>query len=573
MSKSTITGLSAGVLTAAAVSVLASLTAEGHNNGKKDITEKPNIIFFLVDDMGWQDTSVQLHSERTLLNDRYNTPGMEYLAENGITFTNAYSAPICSPTRTSIMTGMNPARHNVTNWTFFEGKYQDLPNPEFRMPEWNNRGIQPGESLTLAEGMKLAGYKTIHAGKAHWGAHDTPGENPLNLGFDINIAGHATGAPGSYYGTDNFGNNPDGTPAIPWGVPGLNKYHGQDVNLTDVITAEAIKEINKAAAENQPFYLYMAHYAVHTPIMPHKDYVDKYLEAGLDTTEAAYASLVESVDNSLVQLIEALKANGTAENTIILFGSDNGGLSKFQRGKSPYGGKDTHNYPLREGKGSAYEGGTRVPLIVAPALRTGSNFKSIAAAEINDTPVICEDYYPTILELAGFANHKKVTQKVDGISFVELLDAKEKSQRFEARPLIFHTPNQWTHWTRKHDGYRPHSSVRLGDWKAIYFYNTRKWEGLDHIFGQVLRAVERHPHRDWPGSRRERRSQKGGRTYDQRQWELYNLKDDISESVDLSEEKREKLHQMQQILISELEKMNAQFMIRKRTGKIEYIKN
>ena len=180
--------------------------------------EKPNIILFLVDDLGWQDTSVPFWTEKTLLNQRYRTPHMERLAAEGMKFTQAYATPVCSPTRISLLTGMNAVRHRVTNWTLHKDqmKSTELDHEQLSFPKWNVNGLSPDSSIehsiyatSFPSLLQKAGYHTIHVGKAHFGAIGTPGENPLNLGFDVNIAGHAAGAPKSYYGTENFCNKPE----------------------------------------------------------------------------------------------------------------------------------------------------------------------------------------------------------------------------------------------------------------------------------------------------------------------------------------------------------------------------
>ncbi len=237
------------------------------------LPDHPNILFFLVDDMGWQDTSVPFHSERTPLNDLYRTPNMEQLAAAGMKFTQAYACSVCSPTRTSLMTGMNAARHRVTNWTLSRNDSQDRPDDLLTFPAWNVNGLQSTDSIersvyatTLPQLLRDSGYFTIHCGKAHWGAMDTPGESPLNLGFDINIAGHAAGRPASYQGLTNFGNKVKGGFTPPWGVPGLEKYHGDSINLTKALTLEAMAALDKNLGSGKPFFLYMSHYAIHTPL-------------------------------------------------------------------------------------------------------------------------------------------------------------------------------------------------------------------------------------------------------------------------------------------------------------------
>ena len=160
--------------------------------------ERPNVVVVLVDDLGWQDTSVPFHDERTPFNDRYHTPNMERLAREGALFTDGYaSAPVCTPTRASLLTGRSPARNRITYWTFDRNTDTTRKNPLVEAPAWNVNGLQPGVPL-LPERLRSEGYRTIHAGKAHWGAHDTAGSDPRALGFDVNIAGHASGAPGSY---------------------------------------------------------------------------------------------------------------------------------------------------------------------------------------------------------------------------------------------------------------------------------------------------------------------------------------------------------------------------------------
>ncbi|MBN2652656.1 MAG: sulfatase [Spirochaetales bacterium] len=497
---------------------------------KADAQEKQsNILFFLVDDMGWQDSSVEFFDQPTEFNKIYRTPNMQRLANNGVVFTNAHAAAISSPTRTSIMTGENPARHRVTNWTLEPGSDTSSYHPRLMSPAWNVNGLQPENALTLAQGLKMQGYKTIHVGKAHWGARGTRGESPLNLGFDVNIAGHAAGAPESYYAEANYGNFPDGSPNLPWGVPGLEKYYGSDVNLTDALTIEACREIEQAVSEGRNFYMYLAHYAVHTPLMKHPKYYDYYKSLGLDDIEATYASMVEAMDASLGAVLDKLEESGIADNTLIVFAADNGGLSISNRGRSPYGGFDTHNFPLREGKGSAYQGGTRIPMIVGAV--SADNSLSIAAGTRNNSPVIIEDLFTSFLDFAGFAAWDKVPQIVDGRSFLPLLShdseirEAEEAER-DVRPLLFHIPHQWTSYRGlKHSGYQPHSSLIVDGWKVIYFWD------------------------------------RSGR------WELYNLREDISEKNNLARSNREKLQQMQQLLRDELASKKAQPPRRRLTKK------
>lgn len=479
------------------------------SDGKKEalVTKKPNIILFMVDDMGWQDTSVPFWKEKTPLNKIYHTPNMELLAKQGMKFTQAYATAVCSPTRVSLMTGMNAARHRVTNWTLRRGISSVKPPKGLTMPKWNLNGIQPADSIerstyatTLPQILKDNGYFTIHAGKAHFGALNTPGENPLNLGFDVNIAGHAAGAPGSYYGMQNFKKNKNSNSI--WDVPGLEKYHEKDVFLTEALTQESILSIDKALEDKQPFYLYMAHYAVHTPIQGDSRFVQKYLDKGLLPVEAKYASLIEGMDKSLGDLMNHLEKRGVADNTIILFMSDNGGLSAVARG----GKKHTHNKPLSSGKGSAHEGGIREPMLV----------KWPRVTEANSTTnnfVIIEDFFPTIVELAGIENYKTV-QYVDGKSFVSTL--KGEKQDNDDRALFWHYPN---HWGPSGPGIGASSTIRKGDWKLIYYH-------IDSSF------------------------------------ELFNINDDVGETKNLATNEKEKLKILARELGSYLRDVNAQMPIK-----------
>ncbi|MEI6678048.1 MAG: sulfatase [Mariniphaga sp.] len=428
--------------------------------------QRPNIIVFLVDDMGWQDTSVPFWKEKTPLNRLYCTPAMEKLAASGMKFTQAYSCTVCSPSRVSLMTGMNAARHRVTNWTLQRNISTDAVDDELDFPKWNVNGLQQTDSIelsvqatTLPQILHDNGYYTIHCGKAHYGAMNTPASNPLNLGFDVNIAGHAAGAPGSYLGEKNFGNAEKGSYTPPWGVPGLEKYHGDSINLTEVLTREAIGAMNKALVKKQPFYLYMAHYAVHAPLQADNRFYSKYKAIGLEEPEARYASMIEAMDKSLRDLMNYLDQKGISEKTVILFMSDNGGLSAQARGGEPH----THNRPLRSGKGSAYEGGIREPMIVKwPG--------KVEFASICNEVLIIEDFFPSILEIAGIHQYK-TKQKIDGKSFVPLLLQTGKTA--PDRNLIWHFPNKWG---ATGPGIGTTSTIRRGDWKLIYWYKNQKSE-------------------------------------------------------------------------------------------------
>ena len=421
-------------------------------------SDRPNIVFFLVDDMGWQETSVPFHSETTELNRRYRTPNMERLAAEGMKFTQAYASAVCSPTRVSALTGMNAARHRVTNWTLRKNVSPDQAHPLVAPPAWNLNGVCTDADIERAMRvtplpalLRAAGYRTIHAGKAHFGAKDTPGENPLNLGFDVNIAGHAAGGPGSYWGENNFSaawrskNSAD----LVWDVPGLEAYHGTKTYLTEALTLEAIKAVEKSVADRKPFYLYLAHYAIHAPREKDDRFYQKYIDAGLKPAEAIIASMVESMDKSLGDLMAAFARLSVADNTIILFMSDNGA----PRDSPP-------NLPLRGQKLSPYEGGARVPMLAKwPGL--------VKPGTICRHPVIIEDIFPTILELAGTSWRDQVLQRVDGQSFVPLLKSPEETT--SDRPFVWHFPHHYARQT-------PFSSIRVGEWKLIYHHADRRME-------------------------------------------------------------------------------------------------
>ncbi len=471
---------------------------------KNTVNAQPNIIVFIVDDMGWQDCSVPFYSEKTKWNTIYHTPNMEKLAAAGMKFTNAYATPVCSPSRISLMTGMNAARHRVTNWTLEKNKTVDYPDTVLQSPEWNINGMSPvaGVEKTvhatpLPALLKQAGYYTIHCGKAHFGAMETAAADPLNIGFTINIAGHAAGGPGSYLGEENYGNKKQ-QHSLPWGVPGLKKYHGTDTFLTEALTTEAIRALDEPVKNNQPFFLYMSHYAVHVPLVADKRFVQKYLDKGLPQKEAEYAALVEGMDKSLGDIMEYLDKNKLSDNTVILFVSDNGGFSMAPRAGEPF----THNTPLRAGKGSIYEGGIRVPMLVKyPGI--------VAPGSITSQPIIIEDFFPSVLELAGVKKYKKV-QQIDAQSFVPLLKHPEKINT--GRTLVWHYPNKWIR--QEGNGVSWASAIRNGKWKLIYFHKTGKLE-------------------------------------------LYNLETDISESNDLSKNYPEITAQMAKSLTRYLKKENA----------------
>lgn len=424
----------------------------------------PNIILFLVDDMGWQDCSVPFHTTITEQNKIFRTPNMERMARQGMKFTQAYANQNCTPTRVSIMTGMNEVNHGVNSWTFNRDQNpEESPKLTLGIPQWNMNGLSPVDGVpntihatTLASLLKSAGYVTIHSGKAHWGAYGTLGANPLNLGFDINIGGSAAGQPSTYYGLDSFGNNLP-KPNIR-AVPGLQEFWGKDIFLTEALSQKTIRTLDSVASQGKPFFLNYGQFAVHTPIQGDKRFIQHYYDMGLDTTEARYASLIEGMDKALGDLMDFLESKGLEENTLLVFMSDNGGLTDVARG----GRKNQHNLPLRSGKTSGYEGGLRVPMIVRwPGVA--------AAASTNDAIVAAHDLFPTFLKAAG-VQHPVVLQKVDGI---DMRPWVERGRGAPMRKLYWHYPH--VSLGRGSDLF-PFSVMREGPWKLIYNHLTLGFE-------------------------------------------------------------------------------------------------
>ena len=493
------------------LSIFLLVVATGQVGAQK---QQPNIIFFLVDDMGWQDTSVPFWDSITPANKKFHTPNMERLAQQGMKFTNAYAASVCTPSRVSWMTGMNTSRHRVTNWTFAKNTPTDQMDDDLLAPpKWNVNGLssEPGlensvYATTLPSLLSEAGYYTIHCGKAHFGAIGTSGANPLNLGFAKNIGGSGAGQPSTYYSEKEYGNEKG--KENPRAVPGLEKYWNSHVFLTEAITREAILALDTSQMKQKPFFLYMSQFAVHLPFDADDRFLGKYLEKGLDKSEAAYATLIEGMDKSLGDLMDYLEKHQLVENTIIVFLSDNGGYTRSARS----GKQDTQNYPLRAGKGSLYEGGIREPMIVKwPGI--------VGPSTVQNSYVIIEDLFPTFLEMAGIRNYKTV-QKTDGISIMPYL--KGKSNDNNKRALVWNYPNKWYPGPSGITSYV--TALRQGNWKLIYFEKEGKLE-------------------------------------------LYNLKNDIGESTDLSQKEPGKLAKMATLLTQKLKEKNAQLAIYKNTGK------
>lgn len=424
--------------------------------------DKPNILVFLVDDMGVMDTSVPFlkgpdgKPKRYPLNDLFRTPSMQRLAKSGIRFSTFYANSVCSPSRTSLMTGQSSARHHTTQYIKPESNNAGTHGPQ----DWAWKGITD-PTITLPGVLRNNGYRTIHAGKAHFGPVGAPAENPQHIGFDVNIAGCAWGQPGSYYGTENFGHGKKRR--VNRAVPGLGKYHGQDINLTEALTVEINAEIKNAIDAKKPFFAYMSHYAVHAPFQPDKRFLPNYTDrTDIPKNARAFASMIESMDKSLGDILDHLEKLGVAENTLVFFLGDNG--SDAPLGK-------THDVscaaPLRGKKGTHYEGGMRVPFIASWAKPDGSNPHQqrlpIPANILTDQIANITDLYPTVLSATGIDNPNNHT--IDGENITNLI--RGASPKRDAT-FLMHFPHQ--HRSSYFTAYRS------GSWKLIYHYHKPEAE-------------------------------------------------------------------------------------------------
>ena len=472
--------------------------------------QQPNIIVFLVDDMGLMDTSVPFivdehgNPQKQALNDWYRTPNMARLAQQGIRFSNFYAQSVSSPSRTSIMTGQNSARHRTTNWINAESNNRTPYGPK----EWNWKGLTKTDQIYPSI-MQKAGYKTIHVGKAHFGCMKSEGEDPANIGFDVNIAGSSIGHPGSYHGENGYGwIKGDKSRA----VPDLEAYHNTPTFLSDALTLEASKELEKVVATNQPFYLNMAHYAVHAPFETDERFINNYKNSNKSPQAKAFATLIEGMDKSLGDLLAKLEELDVAENTLIIFLGDNGS-------DAPLGEAADHgsSAPLKGKKGSEYEGGVRIPFIVSWAKPNPNNKLQkaypIATDKVQTQMGTVMDLYPTILSVAGIPLPKN--HVLDGSDLKKLLQGKcDKKHRND---FLMHFPHE-------HRG-SYFTTYRKGDWKLIYYY---------------------HPEKDGIPS-----------------YKLYNLSLDPNEENDLSASNPQKLKELCRLMIDRLKKEDALYPVNK----------
>ena len=434
-------------------------------------THATNVVFFLVDDLGYMDVSP--NNPDTF----YETPNIERLAASSMRFTDGYAAnPVCSPTRFSIQTGKYPTRADATN--FFSGKREG----RFKPAPLND--IMSLDEVTIAEAFKGNGYKTYFAGKWHLG----PTEEywPEHQGYDVNKGGFSRGGP---YGPGKY--------FSPYGNPRLD-----DGPKGDHLPMRLARETSEFIQSNkdQPFFAFLSFYSVHTPLMGPKELVAKYeakaKRLGLtDKTEfapeeqiepnakkprevrilqkhAVYAAMVESMDTAVGKVLDAIEAAGVADDTVVCFMSDNGGLSTSE-------GSPTSNLPLRGGKGWLYEGGIREPFMIrAPGVVEGGSTCA--------TPVVSTDFFPTLLELCGLPAMPK--NHLDGVSLVPLLKGADSIDR---DAIYWHYP----HYSNQ--GGIPGGAIRMGDWKLIERYEDGRAQlyNLKDDIGETKDLAEAEPDR------------------------------------------------------------------------------
>ena len=419
------------ILALLAVSILLILGVEAADANKP---HPPNVLFILVDDMGWRDLGCYGH-------EIHETPNIDSLAAAGMRFTDAYAAsPICGPSRAAIMTGKFPSRTGFTdNHVSREKKLKQFMKLE---------------EFTLAEAFKAGGYQTGFVGKWHLSGGDAS-RLPADQGFDVNLGSIRSGKKFfSPYGMADLEDGPKG------------EY------LPDRLTSEAMRIMDDFAKKEQPWLMYLSFYAVHAPFLAKEEKIEKYTEKARQANvklNAAYAAMVESVDENVGRLLQGLDERELRKNTVVVFTSDNGGFHKA-----------THNRPLRGYKGEVYDGGIREPLIIdwPGVTKPGS---------VCGTPVHSTDFYPTLLEMAGLPPRPE--QHRDGVSLVPLLKG---DPNFDRGPMIWHYPVSLP-------PPRPHSesgsAIRIGDWKYLHFYEDGRRElyNLKNDIGESDNLAKRMP--------------------------------------------------------------------------------
>lgn len=424
------------------------------------VAARPNIVFILADDLGWRDLSNEG-------SEFYESPHIDRIAAEGMKFTRGYAAcQVCSPSRASILTGKYPPNHGITTWIGDRAgeAWRNTKRHDPLLPPEYDRNLRASE-VTLAEALRDAGYSTFFAGKWHLGSE---GSWPTDHGFDINIGGWDKGSPiGGYF-------SPWTNPNLESGPPGesLPIRLGQE-------TANFIEQHAKSASGEQPFLAYLSFYSVHGPIQTTPDlwkkYRDKAESMGLAESRFAfdrrlgvrqvqdcpiYAGMMESMDDAIGLVLAKLDELGLADNTIVCFTSDNGGVSSGDAFA-------TSNLPLRGGKGRQWEGGIREPYYIkAPGVTRAGSTTDVLASGI--------DWYPTLLELAEV--EMPAEQAVDGVSLVPVL----KGQSIAERPLFWHYPHYGN------QGGEPSAIVMDGDWKLIHYFE----DGRDELYNLSADSAE-----------------------------------------------------------------------------------
>ncbi len=396
---------------------------------KNEKTDPPNIILINVDDLGYGDTEIYGNSD-------FDTPHILQLASQGMTFTNAYAAAAnCAPSRACLLTGQYSPRHGV----YTVGSSERGHSKDRKLIPVENIEVLGDSVITLAHEFQRNGYRTMMIGKWHLG------DDPSVHGFDVNIAGNHAGHPKSYF-------SPYGNPDLADGPEG--EY------LTDRLTREAISLIEKS---DEPFFLYLAYYAVHTPLQGKPELVAKYLEQGMEDKTARYAAMVENLDTNLGLLFKSMDRLKLIENTLIVFTSDNGGIAAIHP-----------QLPWRAGKGSYFEGGIRVPMIVSwPG--------KIPSGSISDLPVINLDLYPTLLSISGIDPQNPI---LDGMDISREWNGDKMNRE---RSLFWHFPVYLQAYDGKTDDARdelfrtrPGTALRMGPWKIHHYFESDEWE-LYHL--------------------------------------------------------------------------------------------
>ena len=424
----------------------------------RESSPRPNFIFILADDLGWADLGCYG-------SDLHETPNIDKLARQGMRFTDAYAAaPVCSPSRASIMTGKCPARLHMTIW--YESSANPPRNRKLIPPV--TQGNLPHEQVTIAEVLEDAGYFTAHVDKWHLGdaAH-----YPQTQGFDVNIGGTFWGAPKSFFypysGPSRWGGEYRYVPHLEFGDEG--EY------LTDRLTDEALSIMDKV--KDKSFFLNLCYHTVHTPIEGKPELVEYYrnkVKPGMNHHNYEYAAMVHSLDENVGRILDKIDELGVAERTIVVFFSDNGGyINEFNQKVV------TSNYPLRCGKGSLYEGGVREPLII--------RWPGVAkSGSVCSEPVSSIDFYPTFLDITGLAGDSKHNADMDGHSLMPLL--KNPAAKLKREFLYWHYPHYYPTTT-------PVSSIRKGDWKLLEYFEDNHIElyNLKNDIGEQKNLAETMP--------------------------------------------------------------------------------